>query len=79
MKQEESRLKLEAEMAKTSAKERALAELTTPFLPQLQPVKLEPRFNDEDSAVLFRASRAQVGLSREEVHIQRRAILVILF
>ena len=79
MKQEESRLKLKAEIAKTSAKERALAAVTTQFLPQLQPVKLEPRFNDEDSAVLFRASRAQVGLSRKEVHIQRRAILVILF
>ena len=75
MKQEESRLKLKAEVAKTSAKERALAAMTTPFLPQLQPVKLEPRLNDQDSAVPFRVSRT----IRKKFHIQSEAILVILF
>ena len=54
---EESRLKFEAEIAKKSAKERALAAMTTLFLLQLQPVKLEPEFNDQDSAVPFRVSR----------------------
>lgn len=46
LKHEESRLKFEAEIAKKSAKERALAAMTTLFLLQLQPVKLEPEFND---------------------------------
>ena len=48
LQQEESRLNLEAEIAKTSAKERAFAALTTPSLSQLKPVKLEPRFDDKD-------------------------------
>lgn len=47
---------MEAEIAETSAKERAFAAMTTPFLPQLQPVKLEPSFNDQDSAVSSLAS-----------------------
>ena len=68
MKQEESRLRLKAEIAKTSAKERALAAMTTPFLPQLQPVKSEPRLNDQDSAVPFRVSRT----IREEVPYSER-------
>ena len=57
MKQEEFHLKLEAEMAKTSTKERAFAAMTTTFLPQLQPVKLELRFNNQDSAVPSRTAR----------------------
>ena len=48
LQQEESRLNLEAEIAKTSAKEKAFAALTTPSLSQLKPVKLESRFDDKD-------------------------------
>ena len=48
LQQEESRLNLEAEIAKTSAKERAFAALTSPSLSQLKPVKLESRFDDKD-------------------------------
>ena len=57
LKHEESRLKFEAEIAKKSVKERALAAMTTLFLLQQQPVKLEPEFNDQDSAVPFRVSK----------------------
>ena len=45
LKQEESRLNLEAEIAKTTAKERAFAAMTTP---ELNPDKLEQKFNDQD-------------------------------
>ena len=62
---EESRLQFEAEIAKKSAKERALAAMTTLFLLQLQPVKLEPEFNDQDP--LFPS--ALVGLPRKNIHI----------
>lgn len=48
LQQEESCLNLEAEIAKTSAKEKAFAALTTPSLSQLKPVKLESRFDDKD-------------------------------
>ena len=44
LQQEESRLNLEAEIAKTSAKEKAFAALKTPSSSQLRPVKLESRF-----------------------------------
>jgi len=45
LKQEESRLNLEAEIAKTTEKERAFAAMTTP---ELNPDKLEQKFNDQD-------------------------------
>ena len=48
LQQEESPLNLEAEIAKTSAKEKAFAALSTPSLSQLKPVKLESRFDDKD-------------------------------
>ena len=48
LQQEESRLNLEAEIAKTSAKEKAFAALTTPSLSPLKPIKLESRFDDKD-------------------------------
>ena len=48
LQQEESCLNLEAEIAKTPAKERAFAALTSPSLSQLKPVKLESRFDDKD-------------------------------
>ena len=50
MQQDESRLNLEAEIDKTSAKEKAYAEMSNPSLLQLQPLKLESRFDDEDSS-----------------------------
>ena len=49
LQQEESRLNLEAEIAKTSAKEKALGTLATPSLSQLKPVKLESRFDDNNN------------------------------
>ena len=49
LKQEETRLDLEAAIAKSTAKERAIVAITSLGLVQLQPLKLEPRFNDEDS------------------------------
>ena len=49
LKQEETRLNLEAAIAKSTAKERAFAAITSPGLVQLQPLKLEPIFNVEDS------------------------------
>ena len=48
-KQEETHVNLEAAIAKSTAKERAFTAITSPGLVQLQPLKLEPRFNDEDS------------------------------
>ena len=47
LKQEESRLNLEAEIAKTTVKERAFAAMTTP---ELKPTKLEYKFNDQEDA-----------------------------
>ena len=49
LQQEESRLNLEAEIAKTSAKEKALGTLATPSLSQLKPVKLESRFDNNNN------------------------------
>ena len=68
LKYEESRLKFEAEIAKKSAKERALAAMTTLFLLQQQPVKLEPEFNDQDSAVPFRVSKT---IQEEYPHLEQ--------
>ena len=47
LKQEEWRLNLEAEIAKTTAKERAFAAMTTP---ELKPTKLEYKFKDQEDA-----------------------------
>lgn len=50
LKQEELCLYLEAEIAKTAAKEQALAAMVTQPSPSsnLKPVKLEKEFNDEE-------------------------------
>ena len=46
---------MEAAIAKSTAKEKAFAAITSPGLVQLQPLELEPRFNDEDFVPATRA------------------------
>ena len=48
LQQKDSRLSLEAEIAKTSSKEKTIAGLTTKSSSQLKPVKSESRFDDKD-------------------------------
>ena len=51
LQQKEFRLNLEAEMFKTTAKERVHAAMTTPSLPELNPLKLETELRDQDPPV----------------------------
>ena len=62
LKQEESRLNLEAEISKTTAKERAFAAMTTL---ELNPVKLEQKFNDQDDVT---SSLENKSSARERIH-----------
>ena len=48
LQQEELRLNLEAEMVKTTAKERVYAAMTSPSLPEVKPLKLETELQDQD-------------------------------
>ena len=48
LQQEELRLNLEAEMVKTTAKERVYAAMTSPSLPEVKPLKLETELQDQE-------------------------------
>ena len=48
LQQEELRLNLEAEMIKTTAKERVYAAMTSPSLPEVKPLKLETELQDQE-------------------------------
>ena len=66
LQQEEIRLKLEAKVVKTSAKERVYAAMTTPSLPELKSLKLETEFQDQDPPVT--CSRTKRTIPREVPH-----------
>ena len=48
LQQEELRLNLEAEMVKTTAKERVYTAMTYSFLPEVKPLKLKTELQDQD-------------------------------
>ena len=65
LQQEELRLNLEAEMVKTTAKERVYAAMTSPSLPEVNSSKLETELQDQDPPLTSaRAKRSILG----EVH-----------
>ena len=62
LKQEKSLLNLEDEIAKITANERAFAAMTTP---ELNPVKLEQKFNDQDDVTSSLENKSSAG---ERIH-----------
>ena len=57
LQQEELRLNLEAEMVKTTAKERVYTAMTSPSLPEVKPLKLETELQDQDPPLTSPARR----------------------